>query len=244
MPYFPVGYPTAAESLDAIEALARNGADLIEVGVPFSDPLADGPVIQHATQIALHNGVTVGACLHSVAELRRRGVTVPLILMGYYNPISAFRSEGVLRCGACGGRGRADRARSAGGGIRRAGRCAGRQDAADPHDRAHHIGRTRAQDMRRRRRFPLPGFHHGRHRRARTIGAGALGIRRPRPQARRPSACRFALDSESPRPLRRRRWARSPTGSIVGTACVRAIGEVGRPETRGGGVCGRLPPGA
>jgi len=90
MPYFPIGYPTSVDSLDAIEALAGNGADLIEVGIPFSDPLADGPVIQHATQIALQNGVTVPGVLQSIAELRRRGVGIPLILMGYYNPILHF----------------------------------------------------------------------------------------------------------------------------------------------------------
>jgi tryptophan synthase alpha chain len=90
LPYFPVGYPTVADSLDAIEALAGNGADLIEVGIPFSDPLADGPVIQHATQIALQNGVTVGGVLQAVAQLRQRGVGIPLILMGYYNPILQF----------------------------------------------------------------------------------------------------------------------------------------------------------
>jgi tryptophan synthase alpha chain len=90
MPYFPVGYPTVADSLDAIEALAGNGADLIEVGIPFSDPLADGPVIQRATQIALQNGVTLRKVLDSLVELRRRGVRVPLILMGYYNPILQF----------------------------------------------------------------------------------------------------------------------------------------------------------
>jgi tryptophan synthase alpha chain len=87
LPYFPVGYPTAEDSLDVIEALAGNGADLIEVGLPFSDPLADGPVIQQATQTALQNGVTVRTVLEAVVELRKRGVTVPLILMGYYNPI-------------------------------------------------------------------------------------------------------------------------------------------------------------
>jgi tryptophan synthase alpha chain len=90
MPYFPIGFPTVADSLDAIEALARNGADLIEVGIPFSDPLADGPVIQQATQIALQNGVTNGGVLQAVGELRRRGVGIPLILMGYYNPILHF----------------------------------------------------------------------------------------------------------------------------------------------------------
>jgi tryptophan synthase alpha chain len=90
MPYFPIGYPALGLSVDVIEALARGGADLIEVGVPFSDPLADGPVIQRATQIALQQGATVAKCLAAVAELRRRGVTVPLVLMGYYNPLLSY----------------------------------------------------------------------------------------------------------------------------------------------------------
>jgi tryptophan synthase alpha chain len=90
MPYFPLGYPTPEISVDVIEALAKNGADLIEVGVPFSDPLADGPVIQRATQIALQNGMTVARALAAVRELRARGVTIPLVLMSYYNPLMAY----------------------------------------------------------------------------------------------------------------------------------------------------------
>jgi tryptophan synthase alpha chain len=90
MPYFPLGYPTIESSLDIIEALANNGADLIEVGLSFSDPLADGPVIQQATQVALQNGITLKKALACVVELRKRGVTIPLILMGYYNPILSF----------------------------------------------------------------------------------------------------------------------------------------------------------
>jgi tryptophan synthase alpha chain len=90
MPYFPLGYPTPEASLDVIAALASGGADLIEVGVPFSDPLADGPVIQKATQIALQQGMTVARALAGVAALRARGVTVPLVLMGYYNPLLAY----------------------------------------------------------------------------------------------------------------------------------------------------------
>jgi tryptophan synthase alpha chain len=97
MPYFPVGYPTLPDSLDALEALGKNGADLIEVGIPFSDPLADGPVIQQATQIALRNGVTLQRVLDSVSELRRRGVTVPLILMGYYNPVFQYGLKAFAR---------------------------------------------------------------------------------------------------------------------------------------------------
>src|SRR6266511_2010922 len=90
MPYFPLGYPDLATSIGVIEALAKNGANLIEVGLSFSDPLADGPVIQKATQVALEKGITVKKSLQAVAELRKRGVDIPLVLMGYYNPILAY----------------------------------------------------------------------------------------------------------------------------------------------------------
>jgi tryptophan synthase alpha chain len=93
MPYFPLGYPDLDTSIDVIEALAKNGADLIEVGLSFSDPLADGPVIQKATQVALEKGITVKKSLAAVAELRKRGVTIPLILMGYFNPMLAYGLE-------------------------------------------------------------------------------------------------------------------------------------------------------
>ena len=93
MPYFPLGYPDLDTSIDVIEALAKNGADLIEVGLSFSDPLADGPVIQKATQVALEKGITVKKSLEALKELRRRGVDIPLILMGYYNPMLAYGLE-------------------------------------------------------------------------------------------------------------------------------------------------------
>jgi tryptophan synthase alpha chain len=93
MPYFPLGYPDLDTSIDVIEALAKNGADLIEVGLSFSDPLADGPVIQKATQVALEHGITIKKSLAAVAELRKRGVTIPFILMGYFNPILAYGLE-------------------------------------------------------------------------------------------------------------------------------------------------------
>ena len=97
MPYFPLGYPDLDTSIDVIEALAKNGADLIEVGLSFSDPLADGPVIQHATQVALEQGITVKKSLQAVAELRKRGVDIPLVLMGYYNPMLAYGLEKFVR---------------------------------------------------------------------------------------------------------------------------------------------------
>ncbi len=94
MPYFTLGYPDAETSLACIEACVEAGADLIELGVPFSDPLADGPTIQYSAQRALENGITLARCLEMTTELRRRGVGVPLVLMGYFNPILSY---GVLR---------------------------------------------------------------------------------------------------------------------------------------------------
>jgi tryptophan synthase alpha chain len=97
MPYFPLGYPDLNTSIDVIEALAKNGADLIEVGLSFSDPLADGSVIQKATQVALEKGITVKKSLEAVKELRKRGVDIPLVLMGYYNPMLAYGLEKFVR---------------------------------------------------------------------------------------------------------------------------------------------------
>jgi len=90
MPYYTLGFPTLSSSLDIVEAIASAGADLIELGIPFSDPLADGPTIQRSTQIALEKGVNVSRCLEFTARLRGRGIKQPLLLMGYINPILAF----------------------------------------------------------------------------------------------------------------------------------------------------------
>ena len=97
LPYYPIGYPTVDESLAAIEAMAAEGVDGFEIGVPFSDPLADGPTIQAATQIALENGVTVRRCFEAVRTLRARGVRQPMLLMGYLNPILAYGIEAYVR---------------------------------------------------------------------------------------------------------------------------------------------------
>lgn len=93
LPYFPIGYPTYAESVESIAAMAAEGVDGFEIGIPFSDPLADGAVIQAATQIALENGTTVKACLGAVRELRSRGVEQPMLMMGYLNPLIAYGLE-------------------------------------------------------------------------------------------------------------------------------------------------------
>jgi tryptophan synthase alpha chain len=93
LPFFTVGYPDYETSLDVLETLAKSGADAIEVGVPFSDPLAEGPTIQHSSQIALENRTTVKQCVQAIKTLRERGVTIPLVLMGYINPMLAYGLE-------------------------------------------------------------------------------------------------------------------------------------------------------
>lgn len=96
MPYFTLGYPDRETSLRVVEAIAPY-SDLLELGVPFSDPLADGPTIQHSTQAALAQGTTSADCLQMVRELRERGVTTPFLLMGYYNPILAYGEDRYVR---------------------------------------------------------------------------------------------------------------------------------------------------
>lgn len=93
LPYFPIGYPSYDESLNAIQYMAEAGVDGFEIGIPFSDPLADGPTNQAATQIALENGTTVRDCLRAIGELRQRGVHQPMLLMGYLNPMLAYGIE-------------------------------------------------------------------------------------------------------------------------------------------------------
>ncbi|MEW5956964.1 MAG: tryptophan synthase subunit alpha [Chloroflexota bacterium] len=90
MPYSVLGYPSRQTGLAVIKTLAQAGADLLELGIPFSDPLADGPTIQAAAQTSLENGTTVKDCLAMVQELRRQGVDTPALLMGYVNPLLAY----------------------------------------------------------------------------------------------------------------------------------------------------------
>jgi tryptophan synthase alpha chain len=90
MPYSVLGYPTRQAGLEVIKHLAQAGADLLELGLPFSDPLADGPTIQAATQKSLENGTTVKDCLAMTRELRQQGMDTPALLMGYVNPMMAY----------------------------------------------------------------------------------------------------------------------------------------------------------
>lgn len=97
LPYFPIGYPDYETSIKAILAMAEVGVDGFEIGMPFSDPIADGPTIQAATQIALDNGTTVRKCLEAVKRLRENGVHQPMLMMGYLNPMMAYGVEKFIQ---------------------------------------------------------------------------------------------------------------------------------------------------
>ena len=105
IPYFMCGYPSAARSIELILAAAEGGADIIELGMPFSDPLADGATIQHAGHIALERGMTIGGCMEIARQVSAHSA-VPLLLMGYYNPVLAYGIERFCQtaadCGVCG----------------------------------------------------------------------------------------------------------------------------------------------
>lgn len=100
--YFCAGHPTLDSTRSVIKALEKNGIDMIEIGIPFSDPMADGPVIQEAATCALRNGMSLKRLFDQLEGIRRE-VTIPLILMGYLNPIMQFGFENFCRrCRECG----------------------------------------------------------------------------------------------------------------------------------------------
>ena len=93
IPYIAAGDPFADATVDIMRAMAKAGADLIELGVPFSDPMADGPVIQKASERALAKGIGMPQVLAFVREFRGQDSTTPVVLMGYANPIERYGSE-------------------------------------------------------------------------------------------------------------------------------------------------------
>ena len=93
IPYVTAGYPSPADTVPILLAMEAGGADVLELGVPFTDPLADGATIQHANQIAIEHGVTLKDCFTLVREARLQGLDAPVLLMGYYNPILSLGEE-------------------------------------------------------------------------------------------------------------------------------------------------------
>jgi tryptophan synthase alpha chain len=96
--YFTAGYPDLNSTLDIAEAIEKAGADFMEIGFPYSDPLADGPVIQNSSQKALQNGMNLTILFKQLKELRKR-VSIPVLLMGYVNPVLQYGVKNF--CDSC-----------------------------------------------------------------------------------------------------------------------------------------------
>ena len=96
--YFTAGYPEINDTVSIIQELENSGVDMIEIGLPFSDPLADGPTIQDSSTAALHNGMTTKLLFEQLAGIREK-VSIPLIIMGYFNPMMQYGVEAF--CAKC-----------------------------------------------------------------------------------------------------------------------------------------------
>lgn len=90
--YFPAGYPSAEESIEALVSMASGGCNVLEIGIPYSDPVMDGPVIQRATELALANGFKVADVFQVIRGVRAKS-DIPILVMSYWNPIIAFGLE-------------------------------------------------------------------------------------------------------------------------------------------------------
>lgn len=94
--YFTAGYPNIDDTVSVIQNLEKSGVDMIEVGLPFSDPLADGPTIQASSTKALHNGMTSELLFDQLKDIRK-SVSIPLIIMGYFNPMLQYGVESFCK---------------------------------------------------------------------------------------------------------------------------------------------------
>src|SRR6202012_3189785 len=100
--YYTAGYPTLNSTLDIAEALEKAGVDFLEIGFPYSDPVADGPTIQNSSQKALDSGMTLNLLFEQLTDLRKR-VNIPVLLMGYVNPIVQYGVERFCKLAAAAG---------------------------------------------------------------------------------------------------------------------------------------------
>lgn len=94
--YFTAGYPNINDTVNIIKDLENSGVDMIEIGLPFSDPLADGPTIQESSTAALKNGMTTERLFEQLADIRQ-SVSIPLIIMGYFNPVLQYGVEAFCK---------------------------------------------------------------------------------------------------------------------------------------------------
>lgn len=100
--FYTAGFPTLDDTISVAASLEKAGADIIEIGIPFSDPVADGPTIQQSNKVALDNGITLSLILEQVKEIRTN-VTMPIILMGYLNPVMQYGIERFAKDAAAAG---------------------------------------------------------------------------------------------------------------------------------------------
>ena len=91
--YLTAGFPSQELCLDIINVLSRSGSDLIEIGMPFSDPMAEGPIIQQSSKMSLDNGHTMESTFDLIKKFRNKNITTPIILMGYFNPMMQYGIE-------------------------------------------------------------------------------------------------------------------------------------------------------
>ena len=94
--YFTAGFPELNSSMEILKQLEESGVDMVELGMPFSDPLADGPVIQHSSEVALQNGMNMDLLFEQTKEFRKH-ISIPVILMGYLNPLLQYGVEKFLQ---------------------------------------------------------------------------------------------------------------------------------------------------
>lgn len=94
--YFTAGFPERDSTMQILSALEESGVDMVELGMPFSDPLADGPVIQHSSEVAIKNGMNLDLLFAQTAEMRKK-VSIPVVLMGYLNPVMQYGAEKFLK---------------------------------------------------------------------------------------------------------------------------------------------------
>ena len=202
--YLPAGYPTVDGSTELLAAMIDGGCDLVEVGLPFSDPVLDGPVIQHAAQTALAGGFRVRDLFGIVESVTAAGGRA--VVMTYFNPVLAYGVDAFAR----------DLAAAGGSGVitpdlivDEAGpwlaAAAGARAGPDLSGRAVVVGRADRADRGVDQRFPVRRLDHGRDRRAQPGVGGGARTGRPLPGDHRPAARRRARG-----PHRRAGRARSP----------------------------------
>ncbi|HFS66944.1 MAG TPA: tryptophan synthase subunit alpha [Flavobacteriia bacterium] len=94
--YLTAGFPKLHDTVEIVTQLAKNKVDIVEIGMPFSDPLADGPTIQNSSKIAIKNGITINTIFNQIIEIRKK-TSIPILLMGYYNQLLRYGADNFFK---------------------------------------------------------------------------------------------------------------------------------------------------